>query len=446
MTRFASRSARVGAAAVVSALVVLGVAPLAAHAADTPPDRVLDGANPGIGNITGLAFAPGGLLYFSDIDPRIDAFSSGANGDVAPDISIVGPATGLVAPRMLDVDGAGNIYLVDNGDTSVKIFAAGSTGDVAPIRVIQGANTGFVANDIYGIAVDGDGNIYVTEAVVNDRISVFAPAANGNVAPIRVIEGASTGLADPNGIVVDPAGNLYVANAGAGTVTVYAPGASGDVAPIRTIAGAATQITEPYDVDLNTAGELFVSNFPTNSILIFASGAAGNVAPVRDISGPSTALAGPVPIAIHGSGDVAAGNAMNGSITEYAQGPVIGTVTPNSGPVAGGTTVTITGAGFTMGTVITIGGVPLVNQNTNGVDQIITGETPPHAAGVVDVVVTSNDGSYTLVGGFTYLADGADPAALPPTGADVMLPLGVALALVAAGLGLAAVRRQTATD
>lgn len=444
MTRFASRSARVGAAAVVSALVVLGVAPLAAYAADTPPARVLDGDSTGIDNITGLSYAPGGQLFFSDADPRIDAFASGASGDVAPTTSIVGPATGLVSPRLLAIDGAGNIYVVDNGDASVKVFAAGSTGDVAPARVIQGGNTGF--GEIYGVAVDDDGNIYVTEADVTDRISVFAPAANGDVAPIRVIEGASTGLGDPNGIVVDPAGNLYVANPTAGTVTVYAPGASGDVAPIRTIAGAATQITGPYDVDFNTAGELFVSNFPTNSILIFAAGAAGNVAPVRDISGPSTALSGPIPIAIHGSGDVAAGNALNGSITEYAQGPVIGTVTPNSGPVAGGTAVTITGAGFTMGTVITIGGVPLVNQNTNGVDQVITGETPPHAAGVVDVVVTSPDGSYTLVGGFTYLGDGTDPAALPPTGADVTLPLGVALALVAAGLGLAAVRRQTATD
>lgn len=81
--------------------------------------------------------------------------------------------------------------------------------------------------------------------------------------------------------------------------------------------------------------------------------------------------------------------------------PLLASLSPNTGPAAGGTAVIITGNQFIAGTTITIGGSPLVNpvivNNTT-----ITGTTPPHAVGNVNVVATSADGSTTLVNGFTY--------------------------------------------
>jgi hypothetical protein len=83
-------------------------------------------------------------------------------------------------------------------------------------------------------------------------------------------------------------------------------------------------------------------------------------------------------------------------------GPVITDISPNSGPVAGGTTVIITGTDLTDGTV-TFGGAAAsctVDSSTQ-----ITCTTPPHAAGAVDVVVTTPVGPYTASDGFTYVAD-----------------------------------------
>jgi hypothetical protein len=76
-------------------------------------------------------------------------------------------------------------------------------------------------------------------------------------------------------------------------------------------------------------------------------------------------------------------------------------ITPNSGPVAGGTAVTITGTNFDASATISIGGNPatgviFVNTTT------LTATTPAGTAGAKDVVVTAAGGSGALAGGFTY--------------------------------------------
>ena len=83
--------------------------------------------------------------------------------------------------------------------------------------------------------------------------------------------------------------------------------------------------------------------------------------------------------------------------------PTITGISPNNGPEAGGTTVTITGTNLTGANAVTFGGAAgtgiVVNSATS-----ITATTPPGAAGAVDVVVTTPGGSATLTGGFTYTA------------------------------------------
>jgi len=60
---------------------------------------------------------------------------------------------------------------------------------------------------------------------------------------------------------------------------------------------------------------------------------------------------------------------------------------PNSGSIAGGTHVTITGAGFAAGAAVTIGGVAATGISVNSTT--ITATTAAHATGGVDVVVTN---------------------------------------------------------
>ena len=91
-----------------------------------------------------------------------------------------------------------------------------------------------------------------------------------------------------------------------------------------------------------------------------------------------------------------------GSFTYVPPVPVVSLVAPTSGPIAGGTTVTITGEHLTGVTSVTFGGLAGTGLSVAS-DTSLSVTTPAHAAGPVDVVVTSPDGS-SDPGSFTYVA------------------------------------------
>ncbi len=99
---------------------------------------------------------------------------------------------------------------------------------------------------------------------------------------------------------------------------------------------------------------------------------------------------------------------------------VVSSIDPDSGPTAGGTAVTISGTGFEAGAVVTIGGVG-ASEVVVVDDSTITAVSGTHAAGTVDVEVTSPGGDVaTLAGGFTFFAPpsvtGIDPNTGPAAG------------------------------
>lgn len=93
------------------------------------------------------------------------------------------------------------------------------------------------------------------------------------------------------------------------------------------------------------------------------------------------------------------------------QSPTIASVTPNSGSTLGGTPVTIAGANFLTGTSVTFGGVAATSvvPALNGLS--LTCVAPAHAAGLVNVVVTTSAGNVTSVNGYTYVKP---PATIHP--------------------------------
>ena len=100
--------------------------------------------------------------------------------------------------------------------------------------------------------------------------------------------------------------------------------------------------------------------------------------------------------------------------------PAVTSVGPSSGPVAGGTNVTIAGSGFAAGAAVHFGSSAAASASVAS-ETSITATAPSGAAGRVDIVVTNPDGqSGRLVEAFTYTAPGAPappppPAAAPPT-------------------------------
>src|SRR2546422_7035087 len=94
---------------------------------------------------------------------------------------------------------------------AILTFAGGTEGETPPLRVIQGSRTRLEAPD--RVAVDAVNNeIFVPEG---DKVLVFDRMANGNVAPIRAIEGPDVGRG-MDVLAIDPVNNLLIVGVGGG--------------------------------------------------------------------------------------------------------------------------------------------------------------------------------------------------------------------------------------
>jgi hypothetical protein len=97
--------------------------------------------------------------------------------------------------------------------------------------------------------------------------------------------------------------------------------------------------------------------------------------------------------------------------------PVVVLVAPLTGPVTGGTAVTITGTGFTGATAVAFDGTAAASFTVDS-DTSISAETPAHAAGLVAVSVTTPQGTSSVPGLFTY-----SPLPTPPPVVVLVAPL-----------------------
>ena len=146
----------------------------------------------------------------------------------------------------------------------------------------------------------------------------------------------------------------------------------------------------------------------------FGSAAATNVVVVNSTTITATTPAGSsgaVTVTVTVSGQ--SGSLTNGYT--YVVTPTVGSVSPNNGPVAGGTSVTITGTNFASGATVTFGSgsatnVVVVNATT------ITATTPAGTAGAVTVTVTVNGQSGNLTNGYTYIGVPTVTSVSPTTG------------------------------
>lgn len=93
----------------------------------------------------------------------------------------------------------------------------------------------------------------------------------------------------------------------------------------------------------------------------------------------------------------------------YVPPPAVASVEPSSGPIEGGTEVTVRGEHFVSvrrGDVKVLVGGKALTGTAIADERTITGTTPPGVEGPADVVVTTPFGQTTLAGGFRYGATG----------------------------------------
>jgi len=111
------------------------------------------------------------------------------------------------------------------------------------------------------------------------------------------------------------------------------------------------------------------------------------------------------------------------NLTVTVAAPTLDSISPSTGPTAGGTSVTITGTNFISGATVTIGGSQCIGITIVSTTSI-TAVTPPGTTGAKNIVVTTPRGSATLTGAFTYYADPAvttiSPTSGPATGGTLV--------------------------
>lgn len=115
---------------------------------------------------------------------------------------------------------------------------------------------------------------------------------------------------------------------------------------------------------------------------------------------------------------------------------VVDSVSPASGPIAGGTRVTITGANLTGATTVLVGGSDATDVTVDSATSV-TATTPAGIAGFADVVVDASLGISSAQGpdGFLYEGDGAYHALTPARIADTRTGSGLPYSGQAPGPG-----------
>ena len=270
--------------------------------------------------------------------------------------------TGSTAPSISSVSPSSG---PDSGGTSVTIVGSNFTGATA---VSIGAST----------LLSG------SFTVVDDtHITFTTPANAAGIVDISVI--------NPGGSAVYPSGFTYV--------TVPAPTINSIVPNSGPEAGGTSVVI---------TGTAF-----TGATIFTFDGTAATctVDSATQITCTSPAhAAGAVDVVVTTLG----GSATSAGGFTYVPAPTISSVVPNSGPAAGGTSVVITGTNFTGATAFTFGGTAATC--TVDLDTQITCTSPSHAAGAVDVVVTTLGGTATSVGGFTYIPAPTISSIVPNSG------------------------------
>ncbi len=345
-------------------------------------------------------------------------------------INISGTSASL-SPGYVATDPAGNLFFV-NQNTVLRLDA--TTGILT--RVAGNGTTGFSGDNgpatsaqLYfptGVAVDSAGNVYISDTD-NNRIrmvanSVITTIAGNGFGGFSGDNGPATNarLGNPQGIAVDSAGNLYIADldnnrirkVSNGVITTVAGsglvGFSGDNGP-----ATSAQLNSPYGVAIDSAGNLYISDTENQRIRKVSNGVittvAGNgTAGFSGDNGPaaSATLGTPLGIAVDFAGSLYFADRDNNRVRKVANG-MITTVAGNGTQGFGGDNGPATIAQFSNPISVAVdssGNLYITDSRNNRVRKVSNG-----------VIIT-------VVGGGTLVGDNG-----PATSAQLGDPAGIAL-------------------
>lgn len=326
--------------------------------------------------LTGTGFIAGATVLF--------------DGDECSNVAIVS-ATSITCTTPAHVAGVVGVTVANADDQSATLadsyrYAAAPT--VSAVNPSQGPTAGttsitITGSNLFGASVTIGGqpcsNVSVTAA--GDSLTCQTPAGTAGAVDVVVDAfGGSTTAVD---------GYSYVA---APTVA--------DVSPAGGPIAGGTSIT--------VSG----TGFEGASVTVGGNACLNVVVAIDGLSLTCDTPAG------SGSAEVvvttAGGPSDPGTFTYYGV-PTVSDVTPTAGPLAGGTTITMTGTNLS-GAAVTVGGNTCASVTVNQAGTSLTCVTPAGSAGDATVAVTTPGGSVANAGTFTYVPVPTISGVSPATG------------------------------
>jgi hypothetical protein len=212
----------------------------------------------GHGYLPPAAKEPKDLLYTGDFDSGQVLLYNSKKRHPQPIGEIV---DGLICPAGVAVDGNGNVYVADdctnNDSGSVTVYPAGQTSP--SLTITDGINCA------WGVAVDSQGNVFVTN-LCNSAGAVTAYHA-GQTSPFETIPQSSFGpYSQPVGLAADASDNVWVTDDSHSTVFEIPAGSS------QPQNAGLTQLKGPTGISFDASGNLYVTNFAGNNAAIYAPG------------------------------------------------------------------------------------------------------------------------------------------------------------------------------
>jgi sugar lactone lactonase YvrE len=239
--------------------------------------------------VVGVGLDSAGNLYIADPNNvAIEKVTAGGTlsilagtGQTGPPVPGPASSSTLNNPAGVVADSAGNVYIADQNNHAIeKVALDGTLSVFAGIPGVTGLPTAGPAasshlNNPDAIAIDSADNVYIAD-YGNAVIEKVTPA--GQLSVIAGIPGSagtptagpatSSHLSQANGVAVDSAGNVYIADGGPNVIAKVTPG--GTLSILAGISGTSAQPTpglatasalgDPNGVGVDAVGALYVAD------------------------------------------------------------------------------------------------------------------------------------------------------------------------------------------
>jgi hypothetical protein len=370
--------------------------------------------------------------------------SAGFSGDGGPATS-----ARLFEPYGAIVDGAGNIYIADTRNNRIRKVTAStgiiSTYAGTGAKGFGGDNgpaTAALLNQPTGVAIDASGNLFIADQL-NNRVRKVTPAGtittvvgNGQNAFYKGEGGPATSaqICNPYSVAVDGSGNLYVSDTGnhavrkvsGGIITTFAgTGVSlcGQAGGYSGDGGAAksAKLNNPNGIAVDVSGNVYIADLYNNRVRKVSGGVITTVAGVGpenklrggyngdNIAATSAKLDYPYAVAVDKNGVMYIADYFNYRIRKVAGG-IITTVAGNglSGLDGDGGSSTASYISDPAGVAVdTAGNFYIVDQASNRIRKVFP--TAPAPTSAPPVITQNPADQFTVPGGpatFTASANG----------------------------------------